>query len=234
MIEKVLVFDVWGDYAHFRKIETTTSPLTYSIPTGTSLLGLVSAMVGLERDSYYEIFSSKNTRYAIRIINPIKKVRINLSLIDTKKGLYLWDIKKNPRTLIPFEFLKNSRYRIYFWTEHSGIYKKLKLFLERHQSFYTPYLGISELIANFEYVREFDDIEMRKGNAELHTVLRKDKANFIVEEGKRYGLERIPLFMDNNRVVREYADIIFELNGKSLRISETEFYKIGSENVSFI
>ena len=234
MIEKVLVFDIWGDYAHFRKIETTTSPLTYSIPTGTSLLGLISAMVGLERDSYYEIFSPENTKYAIRIINPIKKVGINLSLIDTKKGRYLWDITKNPRTLIPFEFLKDPRYRIYFWTKRSGIYEKLKFFLKHHQSFYTPYLGLSELIGNFEYIGEFDDIEICKDNAEIHTVLRKDKANFIVEEGKRYGLERIPLFMDNNRVVGEYADVIFELNGKSLRVSETEFYKIGSENVSFI
>jgi len=234
MIEKVLVFDIWGDYAHFRKIETTTSPLTYSIPTGTSLLGLVSAIVGLERDSYYDLFSPENTKYAIRILNPIKKVEINLSLIDTKKGLYLWDIKKNPRTLIPFEFLKEPKYRIYFWTSHLEIYKKLKGFLEKHQSFYTPYLGISELIANFKFVGELDDIEKCHGQGEIHTVIRKDKARLMIETGKRYGLERIPLFMDSNRVVREYADVILELNGKPLKVSDSEFYRIGSENVIFI
>ena len=234
MIEKVLVFDIWGDYGHFRKVETTTSSLTYSIPTGTSLLGLVSAIVGLKRDSYYDLFSLDNTKYAIRILNPIKKVGMNLSLIDTKKGMYLWDIKKNPRTLIPFEFLKEPRYRIYFWTKHLEIYQKLKGFLEKHQSFYTPYLGISELIANFEFIGELDDIEKCCGDEDIHTVIRKDKAKFIVERGKRYGLERIPLFMDSNRVVKEYADIILELNGKTLKVSDSEFYRIGSENVIFI
>ena len=234
MIEKVLVFDIWGDYGHFRKVETTTSPLTYSIPTGTSLLGLVSAIVGLKRNSYYELFSPENTKYAIRILNPIKKIEMNLSLIDTKKGMYLWDIKKNPRTLIPFEFLKEPKYRIYFWTGHLEIYKKLRMFLEKHQSFYTPYLGISELIANFEFIGELDDIEKCRGDGDIHTVIRKDKVRFSVECGKRYGLERIPLFMNTNRIVTEYADIILELNGKTLRVSESEFYRIGSENVIFI
>ena len=235
-MSKVLAFDVWGDYAHFRRIETTTSPLTYPIPTGTSLLGLVSAIIGLERDSYYERFSPENVKFAIRILNPIKKTRINLNLIDTKRGFFLWDIKKNPRTLIPFEFLKQPKYRIYFWTTHKDLYQKLKKYLENHQSFYTPYLGISELIANFEYVNEFDIEEVQKveEKKEIHTVIRKDKVKFAVEEEKRYGLERIPLYMDKNRVVKEYADVLFEVNARPLTIIDGEYHKIGNENVVFL
>lgn len=235
-MDKVLVFDVWGDYAQFRRIETTTSPLTYSIPTGTSVLGLISAIIGLERDSYYELFSPETTRFAIRILNPIKKIRIDLSLIDTKRGFFLWDIKENPRTLIPFEFLKQPKYRVYFWTKHRNVYQKLKECLQGHQSVYTPYLGISALIANFEFVNEFDTGEAQKAEEkeEIHTTFRKDRARLIVEEAKIYGLERIPLYMDRNRVVREYADVFFEMNAQPLKIVDGKYYIVGNENVIFV
>jgi CRISPR-associated protein Cas5h len=232
----VLVFEVWGDYAHFRRIETTTSPLTYLIPTGTSLIGLISSIIGLERDSYYEYFSPESTRFAIRILNPVKKIRMNLSLIDTKKGFFLWDIKENPRTLISFEFLKEPKYRIYFWTEHDESYRKLKRHLENHQSVYTPYLGINGLIANFEFINEYDIKAPKKvkESVKIHSVIRRDKARMIIEEGKRYGLERIPIYMNRDRVVKEYADVFLEVNANSLKIVDGEYFTIGNENVIFL
>jgi CRISPR-associated protein Cas5h len=235
-MDKVLVFDVWGDYAHFRRIETTTSPLTYLIPTGTSLAGLISAIIGLERDSYYEHFFPESTRFAIGILNPVKKIRINLSLIDTKRGFFLWDIKDNPRTLIPFEFLKEPKYRIYFSTERDRSYNKLKTCLEKHQSVYTPYLGITGLMANFEYINEYsiEASQKVKESVEIHSIVRRNKARLIIEEGKRYGLERIPLYMDKDRVVKEYADVFLEVNANPVKIMDGEYYRIENENVMFL
>lgn len=234
-VNKVLVFDIWGDYAHFRRIETTTSPLTYSIPTVTALSGIVSAVVGLERDSYYEFFSKENAKFAIRILQPIKKVRINLSLIDTSRGFYLWDIKENPRTLIPFEFVKNPEYRIYVWLKNGKLYDELKEFLENHKTFYTPYLGISGLIANFSFIGEFKNIVLKKTSKEekIHSVIRRDRMEIVVEDGI-YGLERIPMVMNKDRVVQEYVDILYEMNARELKIKEGEFYKVGEENIVFL
>ena len=136
-INKVLVFDIWGDYAHFRKIETTTSPLTYSIPTRTALAGLIAAILGLERDSYYDLFSEENSALGLRILYPIKKVRMNLNLIETSTEPFfaLWG-KKNPRTIIPFEFVKQPEYRIYVWLKKVEVYEKLKHLLQNHK--YAP------------------------------------------------------------------------------------------------
>lgn len=234
-MDRVLVFDIWGDYAHFKRIETTTSPLTYPIPTGTALSGLISAIVGFERDSYSEKFTPETTELAIRIINPIRKSRVNLNLVNTKKGFFLRDIKKNPRTQIPFEFVKQPKYRIYFRTKENDFYKKLKVCLENHECFYTPYLGISELIANFEYVGEFiakSHSETEK--EEVHSIVRKDRVRLIVEKEKRYGFERIPLYMDRDRVVKEFIDIFFEVEGKTLTVENCRCYVIGSDNVTFI
>ena len=234
-IDKVLVFDIWGDYAHFRKIETTTSPLTYFIPTGTSLAGLLSGIAGLERNSYYHYFYPENAKLSIGVLKSLKKVRININLIKTDDGFYLWDIEKDKRFPAPFEFVKEPKYRIYIWLNDRELYNKLKEYLQYHKCFYTPYLGISELIANFSFVGEFEATMQHSNNeAEIHTVVRKDKSQLIVEPGKLYIKERIPIYMDSNRVVQEYADVFLEANGRPIKVKSAVYYKIGEENVVFL
>jgi CRISPR-associated protein Cas5h len=190
----------------------------------------------LKRDSYYEFFSPESTRFTIRVLNKIKKTRMNLNLINTKRGFFLWDIKDAPRTLIPFEFLKQPKYRIYSWIKHEEIRRKLKEYLEKHQSFYTPYLGISKLIANFKYIDECAVRGPKKAEKKeiIHSVIRKNRAKLIVEEGKRYGLERIPLYMTKDRIVKEYADVFVEINAKPMKIMDGEYYTVGNENVIFL
>lgn len=231
-MDKVLVFDIWGDYAHFRKIETTTSPLTYSFPTRTALSGLIAAMIGLKKDSYYSIFDMQNAWLAVGITSPIKKTRININLIKTDDGFYLWDINGTPRSPTPFEFIKDPHYRIYCWLKDFNHYSVLKKFLENHMCIYTPYFGISELIADFKFIGEesvsYLDVN---GKVDINSVIRKDKAKVEVEIGKRYAVENIPLVMDENRRVLKYEQVLFETTGKSMRINSGQFYKIGNDNV---
>lgn len=237
-IDKVLVFDIWGDYAHFRKIETTTSPLTYSVPTGTVLSGLISAILGWEKDSYYELFSKENVKFGIRILKPVKKARININLIKTDEGFYLWDIRGSPRSPTPYEFIKDPHYRIYVWLRNQDLFKEFKSYLEKHETVFTPYLGISEFIANFNFVGEFENLKPRVANGDkIHSVLKKN--NFKIsanelEEGMRWSREIIPLYMNTERSIKEYSEILFEQNGKPLTIKEGSFYEIGEENVIFL
>jgi CRISPR-associated protein Cas5h len=56
---KVLVFDVWGEFGHFRKHYTTTSPLTYSIPPRTAIAGMIAAIEGFGKDEYLQYFSKE-------------------------------------------------------------------------------------------------------------------------------------------------------------------------------
>lgn len=234
-IDTVLVFDIWGDYAHFRKIETTTSPLTYSIPTITGLSGLISAIIGRDRDSYYMSFTPESARFAIRILNPIRKVRININLIKTDEGFFLWDIRKTPRTPTPFEFLKDPKYRIYVWLKDKKMNDEVKEYLRNHKSFYTPYLGISELIADFNFIGECEAKFQKAGNnVNIDTVMRKNESKLIPEEGKIYRIEKIPTFMNEHRVVREYNSMLFEAGARSIKVENVDFYKIGEENVVFV
>lgn len=236
-LDKALVFDIWGDYAHFRKMETTTSPLTYSIPTGTAICGLVAGILGLQRDSYYDKFSRENFEFSIRILKPIKKIRVNINIIKTDSGFYLWDIKGTPRSPTPYEFLKTPYYRIYINLKEPKTHEELKYYLKNHKTIYTPYLGISELIANFNFVGEFGIITKEAENDQINSILNKKDAKIKIEqlqEGMKWTRENMPLYMNSERCVEEYSEVLLEQNGRPITIENGHFHKIGGENVVFL
>lgn len=239
MNDRVLVFDIWSDFAHFRRFETTTSPLTYPFPTGTTIAGLLAAIIGPPRDSYYSLFSRNNMEFSVRILNPVKKIVVPISIVKTDEPnwFFLWKLK-DPRAPTPYEFVRNPKYRIYVRFKNSALkelYEKLKQHLYNHQTVYTPYLGITEMIANFKFIGDFQatPIQIKNETKDLHSVARIDTIKIIPEEGKRYGRETVPLYMDSNRKVLEYCDIVYEVTGKSIKIRGGIIYKVGDENVSF-
>ncbi len=224
-IRRILVFDVWGDYAHFRRGYTTTSPLTFSIPPRTALCGLVGAILGLEKEDneYLKYFTLDKAKIGLKLLNPVKKTQIAENLIHTKdaKGIGMNMIKT--RTQIRFEFLKDPRYRIYFWHSDNEIYEHLKNNLIEHKSVYTPCFGLSENIANFKFVGEIN-VEIKEPNEKvlIHSVLPAEKVtdkqgiNFYSAKGEpngEYFSLRLPTEMNQNRVITKYSDVIFERNG---------------------
>ncbi|MGL6297669.1 MAG: type I-B CRISPR-associated protein Cas5b [Methanobacteriaceae archaeon] len=238
---KVIVFDVWGDYGYFRRGYTTTSTLSYPFPSRTTLAGMVSGILGYERDSYYDIFSSNLSSFALKINNPIKKIRMNLNVIDTKKGFLLSDIQKDKgtRSQIPAEFLKDVSYRVYLHLDDEIIVNDLYNLLSQHKTIYTPYLGISECIANVNLVGDglFNLNNAKFADAEnevnISSIVPKNSAKIKIESGKKYGLVKSPSFMDSNRIVSDFGEFYFEECGKEIAITNGEYYSIGDDNIIF-
>jgi len=223
MTKKFIIFDIWGDYGHFKKYYTTSSPLTFSIPPRTAIIGLISAIIGLEKNRYLSLMTKDKADVAIRIINPIKKVRISQNLINTKD--WFWTpVKKGahePRTQVRFEYLKEPKFRIYFTHSDGEIYNSLKENLKNHKSVYTPCLGLSELIADFEFVDEVSVV--RKFNNEdfidICSVIPLDTIREIdlLVPNRKYFKERIPVEMHPGRIVTEYREVIYEISGNAIR-----------------
>jgi len=256
-VDELLVFDIWGDFAHFRRGYTTTSALSYPFPPKSTLIGIIAAILGLpnkknEEDNYCKVLSSENIKLSLRIINPIKKIIIKENFIDTKHGLTHWEIQRKnqpPRTQIPLEFIKNPYYRVYVWI--GNMYsKRLKELIENKQTFYTPYFGISECLANLKFVKQFTKekiktIKKTKDFCEIDSIipLNAVKEDFIIEENIPYGSVKIPIFIDEERIVEGYQEFIFNIDGNSIKnrkplktkniSSEYKDYSIsiGGENV---
>ncbi len=235
---KVIVFDIWGDYGHFKKRYTTTSPLTHSIPPRTTVMGLISAIAGLKKDEYQEYFSRDKSKLALQILNPVKKVRFSLNLISTKSEHLIAPPLLNyfkRHTIITYEFLKDPKYRIYFYHEDNNFYNTLRNLLIEHKSIYTPALGLSELICNFGWIGEYYITE-RKNSHELTYISSilpikkssdgKSIMNIKPEKDKKYSLETVPYFMNASREVEEYIELLIEENGKTINTIPETYWEL--------
>lgn len=236
MPNKVIVLDVWGDYAHFKKIYTTSSPLTYSFPPRTAISGLIGAIIGLDKEDYFRHFLRKDARIGCKIIKPIKKIRIGENHLnaDNIKNMHL--IKnRNPTRR---EFVKDPKYRIYFSHSDETIYDNLKALLSNHQSIYTPCLGLSQLICNFSYVGEFGLRSLGEGSHAIGSVVPgKCIISPEFEEGKEYFSETLPNEMNDGREVTDYREILFERNGKEIKAKARDLWEVENdehERIAFL
>lgn len=229
---KVLVFDIWGDFGHFKKFYTTSSPLTFSVPPPTSVYGMFGAILGFGKDEYLNYTNGKTTKLAIQILNPIKKTRMTINLIDTKNSNSFHLIKS--RTQIKTEFLKNPSYRFYVNINNEDLFNKLIQKVKNKETYYTLSLGLANLLANFKYIGVFEAKSTDNADFVNSAILSKNVENIEVEEGKKYFKEKLPIDMNQNREVLRYEDVIMELNGQKLEGSFKKCYKVKDKIVSFL
>jgi len=220
---RVISFKIWGDYAHFRRHYTTSSPLTHSIPPPSALRGLVGAIMGYSRDEYPEILATDKTLFGIRLLRPVKKIRLGMNYMDTKDGSWVQlDTKRfrpavkkdghgNPRlhTQIRMEFLKDPVFEVFFHHENEEVMDNFAVRLKLHRAVFTPYLGITECIANFEFlwdenVQPFDGVSNVLSAFKLNSL-----KEFKLKGGTGIVRERLPLFIDAERIRQLGDEVIF-------------------------
>jgi len=244
--KKALIFDIYGEYGHFRKFNTTTSPLTYSIPTPSAIYGLLGAILGIEREDSHnklregfqhlrEVFSSENSAVAIKPLSRINKVNIGFNLLDTGSPQSFFNVTN--RTQIEYEILKNSKFRIYLNWDHL-LKNELTERLKNKRFHFNPYLGISQMTANIEYVGEKDLFEIsEKDYVDFNTAINlseieSEKTPIDIDfiKDRIVQVETFPLDMQINRQIKRYGEILVEMNGDSVRaIPNTKSFFIENE-----
>lgn len=231
---KCLVFDIKGEYGHFRKFYTTSSPLTFSIPPRTTVSGIIGALIGLNKEEYLKYFSKEQAKIAIQIKSPINKTRVSYNLINTKNAKMYSKIKD--RTQVSFELLKNPSFRIYFSHEDENLYNKVKSFLVEGKNYYTLSMGLSEFIAEYEYIDEIDIKAINQNEfVEIDTVINfNEEIEIEFENGKEYFKDTLQNEMNIERVVTEYIKVIFERQGLPIKCKTNYYLGNGEEKIVFL
>jgi CRISPR-associated protein Cas5h len=245
--DQVLVFDISGEYGHFRKFNTTTSPLTYCIPPRTAIIGMIGAILGIEREfgvgkylsgqiPLSDRLSREQANIAVQLLNPVSKVTMAFNLINTKHSFFNID----NRTQIEFELLKNPRFRVFFTCKDPTIYGDLKERIEKKRSHFTVCLGLSQFVADFDLVGEY---KLFKGQKDTHVpvisaikLIGLDHTNPILfDQEFKYLSDTLPVHMNSERLVLEYGEIMIEASGEPIMAKGDNFFNVSSlGNIQFL
>jgi CRISPR-associated protein Cas5h len=187
-LSDTLVFEIRGEWAHFRRYYTTTSPLTFPAPPRTVIIGLLGAILGVEKMENPSRFSPNNCRIAISILNPIKTFRLKENWRQGASGAEAFATAR-----VPVELVRDPRYRIFVQHSDNNLLLKLKKYVEKGESHFTPSLGITECLAEISFenwIGQHDFKEGRLGPVQCASIVPRSAADpdLPAMEGQTYHL----------------------------------------------
>lgn len=222
------VFDLVGPFAHFRKYYTNSSSLSYAFPPRTVLMGTVAAILGWERDSYYEKLGPNEARFAVVIKVPVRRLIQTVNYIRTKEEDLnrLRKLEAMKGTQVPLELLlpggtaSSLCFRVYFAHRDESVTRELKERLAAGRSHYPLYLGLTEFIAQARLVdfKPPDEIIPAGQEVELHSVLAADYLWRPVLKGEvALNRERAPQSFGAGRKLMPPMSYIYEMQARPWR-----------------
>lgn len=240
MSNRLIVFELSGEYGHFRKFNTTTSPLTYPIPTRTALTGMLGAVLGIERETgpgrfatnvvpVQELFNSAVCGITVQLLAPVKRVSIGFNLLDT--GNSFFEIRKSGRTQIEFEMLKNPAFRVFVQLQDSNLFDTLADRLMKRAHYFTPYLGLSQCTALLQNV-SVCAVTQRSGALgavsiqsaiNLSSLTASTPIDF--DHDAHYYVETMPIELSRDRVVTRYGEVLVDANGGAVSVRTNGWFE---------
>jgi CRISPR-associated protein Cas5h len=173
------VRSTWG---HFKRVGRSVTKQTYRVPPRTTVAGILAAIVGSDRDSYYDVFASDNSAIAITPLTDIRTVNIPTTGLGTdpdqsvtktagsrRSYALTYQDTTGDRQLHAYEVLADPAYRIDVAVEDPEFYDTLRDRLHNSESYYPPSLGKSEYLCTIEDV-SIDVIPSTIEKADKHDI----------------------------------------------------------------
>lgn len=250
-VSDCIVFDVSGDWAHFARPNTTAPILSYGIPPRTTVTGLLAAIQGYKRDSYYQLFNPEYSSVTVSVNNPIRRRTVPMNFLGTEGGKHGADIStikkenggerrsqiRSNRQQTSVEYVVNPSYRVYVSVDSPEFMNSLEHRLQESRPYYPPALGKVECLASLDFIGRFK-MEPRDGeNVTIDSVVPGENPALVVEPERNYISDRFPMYFDVNdnhdRYPKRWHDLTFDASGNPITVREAEYTRVGSDNVMF-
>ncbi|NWF97081.1 MAG: CRISPR-associated protein Cas5 [Candidatus Thorarchaeota archaeon] len=184
MSARLLVFDVSGAHALFKVPGSTRSVVTFPFPPRTAILGMVGAMLGLPRNSYWaQGHPLRSATVAVEVTRP-GMLAAYADRRDRPEGNptgYLSDSTRPASvdttgqfaatTAVSSSVLVNPAFRVYFSTPDERMRQALERALRLRMYHYSPYFGHASMPAEVSLVGSFRCDKMESGEYEVRTVV---------------------------------------------------------------
>ncbi|WEL24589.1 type I-B CRISPR-associated protein Cas5b [Haloferax volcanii] len=241
-----LSFTVEGPWAHFRRIDTTTEKLTYRVMPRTTVAGLIAAILGEPRDSYYETFAQDSSAIAISPECALETQSIPQLTLPTKAGNIMTaegvsgksvidpEVIATERKRRTFEYVVDAAYRIDVVLDDTETFEQLRDFLESGRSTYTPALGKTECLASITDVSQSTVSEGGDSEAISSTV---PEQYVVPEPGTPLRMERTPAYMSADETGRKTTGFVsygYAPADETLTAPDAPVMNIGDRSVCFL
>ncbi|RJT07550.1 type I-B CRISPR-associated protein Cas5b [Halococcus sp. IIIV-5B] len=247
--ERCLSVTIRGPWGHFRRVEGNVVKQTYRIIPRTTVAGLLAAVLGIERDGYYDLFGPNGSRIAIQPVSQIRTLNMPMNTLSTADS-DLTSVNSRGKLTVKFpnpthlrqqhnyEVLVDPAYRIDIALRDEGKYHELRETLAAGKSHYVPSLGLSEHLAELEYHGEF---EIQDGPTE--EIISVDSAvpnaveNVVPEPDSRCQVEESPGFMEadsGGRTTTAFTSYVYNPDAEALRVKNVETNTVDGRTVVFV
>lgn len=244
-----VVFEYAGRFGHFLRAEASVSALSYPVPPRTALLGMIGAVLGLEKDTpQIELKDA-----LIAVSGPIPETHWHkIKLRKDPPAALPRKVKRGAKgsstderaTLIKQEWLFEPRYTVTACLPEKH-HAEFAARVRERRWHYSPCMGLSEMTARLELVDE-GTAEALPAASEVScaSVARRDGA---VLDGRRTleasgngGLlailpQRMPREVTEDRIFT-HADYLIERSGLPIPLTADDAYEVhtGSETKTVI
>jgi CRISPR-associated protein Cas5h len=228
--DRVLSVLIRADWGHFRRIDRTVTKQSYRIIPRTTVAGLLAAIVGAPRDSYYQTFGLDVSSIAITPAGGIRTQTMSTLGVWTNFGertrsagasgrsnsaTVKWPPTTTDRQRHPYEFLVDPVYRLDIAVEDPDFYCGLAAHLAAGKAHYTPSMGLSECLATVTFLGENDvqqDLQDDDGRLSVASICPGSVDQTVPRSGVSYHVERTPKSMQHRaggRTTESFADYVY-------------------------
>ncbi len=230
-MKPLVAFDLVGPMAHFRKFYTNSSSLSYHVPPRTVLMGVVAALLGWQRDTYYERLGLEQAAIGASLRVPVRTIVQTVNLLQTK--LADWH-GATVRTQIPTEWVLPKgrehwavlRYRVFFMHRDPGITREVAERVRAGRYAFPLFLGVASCPAWVENAQVYEPDQVlwddTPTTTRVDTVVLRERLHgehLPLEPGMRILPDRMPLDLHPNRTLKAIAAVLWEDNGRPLPLA---------------
>ncbi|KAF0249953.1 MAG: CRISPR-associated protein [bacterium] len=217
---KGLLLKIAGNWGHFKKPETNNNPLTHDFITKTALMGLIGAVLGVERREMASLFPefSEDLLYGVTLCNPVKK---------EPWGFTVRDISTQESSRQHNELLKSPSFLVAIAWQNERSDQRLTSFglaVKNDEACFPPVLGLHNCPAELQFVA-IGEFEKYQGEFVTKGFI-TDKHVIDLEVNFRLAVDRMPTYQNNDfwNLPEKYQKVVYPFDGNPIS-AKGEYYQ---------
>ena len=230
---RVLSFEYRARTGHFLRAEGGTAWMSYPFPPRTVLLGLLGAVLGMEKDTPQRLL--ERARFAVSGPAPMG----HWHKAQIRQDRYLLEPRGLKHTREPNPKLQNQQwlwrpcYQVDVALEDHW-QQELEQRLEQERYHFSPCMGMSEMLAEVEFKGTCQALPLPENVYDLQSLCPRDvgtlQSRVALERELALSFLRMPVSVNAERVFvhREY---LYERDGRPLPVKTAEAWQLGDRKV---